>query len=282
MTLGQKIKKLRTERKMTQAVLSDDLITRNMLSQIENDVALPSLPTLIELARRLGVSPGHLLAETDDDPVPYKDEKMPRILRLFKDKKYEECAEEIRTIFGDRGDDEIWLVYAEACLCAAQNALASGAMTTADRYCGEVLTASEQTVFDTRALKARALLLSAAAKNPQSPRLELSEDDYLRYTVELSGEELYRYLCDDSAYAYRAEQLAVHAKARHLMQEQRFRDAYNLLEEYVTRESAAQIGAFVLFRIYGDMETCARNTRDFENAYRMSVKRLSMLSAFRT
>ena len=43
MNIGEKIKRLRTAKLMTQADLVGDVITRNMLSQIENGVANPSL-----------------------------------------------------------------------------------------------------------------------------------------------------------------------------------------------------------------------------------------------
>ena len=53
MTLGQKLKQTRLARGMTQSQVVGDRITRNMLSQIENDLASPSVGTLEYLARRL-------------------------------------------------------------------------------------------------------------------------------------------------------------------------------------------------------------------------------------
>ena len=67
--IGEKIHRLRVKRKMTQAELAGDQITRNMLSRVENGAALPSLPTVWYLADRLGVPAGFLLAEGDDDRV---------------------------------------------------------------------------------------------------------------------------------------------------------------------------------------------------------------------
>ena len=55
MDIGRKIKTIRVEKLMTQKELSGELITRNMLSQIENGVAQPSLSTVSYLAERLGV-----------------------------------------------------------------------------------------------------------------------------------------------------------------------------------------------------------------------------------
>ena len=47
MTLGQKLKQTRLARGMTQSQVVGDRITRNMLSQIENDLASPSVGTNI-------------------------------------------------------------------------------------------------------------------------------------------------------------------------------------------------------------------------------------------
>ena len=43
MNVGEKIRKLRLEKMMTQSELSGDQVTRNMLSLIEKDKAVPSL-----------------------------------------------------------------------------------------------------------------------------------------------------------------------------------------------------------------------------------------------
>ena len=63
MTTGEKIKALRVGKKLTQAELTDGIITRNMLSQIENGLANPSIGTLRSLAERLGVPLEYLLSE---------------------------------------------------------------------------------------------------------------------------------------------------------------------------------------------------------------------------
>ena len=46
MKIGEKIKKLRTAKLMTQSDLVGNEITRNMLSRIENGAANPSLETI--------------------------------------------------------------------------------------------------------------------------------------------------------------------------------------------------------------------------------------------
>ena len=53
MELGQRIRQLRLSKGMSQRQLCGDVITRNMLSQIENGSARPSMDTLSYLAARL-------------------------------------------------------------------------------------------------------------------------------------------------------------------------------------------------------------------------------------
>lgn len=53
MTLGEKLKLARLEAGLSQRALCGDMITRNMLSQIEHGTAKPSMDTLRYLAKRL-------------------------------------------------------------------------------------------------------------------------------------------------------------------------------------------------------------------------------------
>lgn len=69
MTLGQKVRELRLAKQLTQRELAGDFITRNMLSQIENGSAMPSMKTMEYLAEKLGKSIGYFLddkKETSD------------------------------------------------------------------------------------------------------------------------------------------------------------------------------------------------------------------------
>ncbi len=63
MTLGQRLKQARLEAGLSQRQLCGDTITRNMLSQIENGAARPSMDTLAYLAAQLGKSVSFFLEE---------------------------------------------------------------------------------------------------------------------------------------------------------------------------------------------------------------------------
>lgn len=63
MTLGEKIKHARLEAGMSQRQLCGEEVTRNMLSQIENGSARPSMATLSYFAARLGKTVSYFLEE---------------------------------------------------------------------------------------------------------------------------------------------------------------------------------------------------------------------------
>ncbi len=63
MSLGNRIKAARIEAGLSQRALCGDRITRNMLSQIENGIAKPSVKTLEYLAEQLGRPVSYFLEE---------------------------------------------------------------------------------------------------------------------------------------------------------------------------------------------------------------------------
>lgn len=66
-SLGQKMRRLRTTRKLTQKQLADQVgISYSLVAQIESDKVKPAISTLTKLARQLGVSPCYFLT---DDPA---------------------------------------------------------------------------------------------------------------------------------------------------------------------------------------------------------------------
>lgn len=68
MELGQRIRQARLDAGLSQRQLCGDTITRNMLSQIENGSARPSMSTLQYLADRLGKPISFFLEETVASP----------------------------------------------------------------------------------------------------------------------------------------------------------------------------------------------------------------------
>ena len=68
MELGQRIKAARLEAGLSQRQLCGDRITRNMLSQIENGTARPSMDTLVYIAHQMGRPVGYFLEGEEGSP----------------------------------------------------------------------------------------------------------------------------------------------------------------------------------------------------------------------
>lgn len=66
MELGEKILQARTVAGLSQRQLCGDMITRNMLSQIEHGTAQPSMKTLAYLAEKLGKPISYFLEDAQD------------------------------------------------------------------------------------------------------------------------------------------------------------------------------------------------------------------------
>ncbi|MCL2703334.1 MAG: helix-turn-helix domain-containing protein [Defluviitaleaceae bacterium] len=68
-SLGQRIREVRLQKKLTQTDVVGDYMTRNMLSKIENGSAAPSVRTLEFLAVALDVPVSYFLDGSDREPV---------------------------------------------------------------------------------------------------------------------------------------------------------------------------------------------------------------------
>ena len=113
MTIGEKIRKRRTELLLTQEAASSGIVTRNMLSLIENGGASPSLETLSKLAKRLELPVEYLISDGDDLFPFLKFKNAERIRYLFRASRYAECAELISTLGGS--DDETEYLLTDCC-----------------------------------------------------------------------------------------------------------------------------------------------------------------------
>jgi transcriptional regulator with XRE-family HTH domain len=87
MDLGAKLLNARLEAGLSQRALCGDQITRNMLSQIENGSARPSMDTLSYLANRLGKSVSYFL---EDGQVSPNLETMERAREAYRQGRYRE------------------------------------------------------------------------------------------------------------------------------------------------------------------------------------------------
>ena len=125
MKIGEKIKKLRTDKLMTQSELVGTEITRNMLSRIENGAANPSLETIRYIAGRLNVSPGYLLAEEGDERLYVKYSEINNIKKAFMTEDFKICRDMCLNSKSEN-DDEIQMILSECNLAIAIEEFNSG------------------------------------------------------------------------------------------------------------------------------------------------------------
>lgn len=281
MTLGQKIRALRKDKKMTQSVLAGTEITRNMLSRIESGDALPSLPTLLYLAQRLRVPAGYFLSDNASLLSYKKEEFLPAIKHYYSLGNYKEVLRLYRRDF-EEADDELAFLVARSALECAREALHRGTVKIATEHLSLAKEMKEKTVYADARFDALIALLSATIENIQLPRFALTGSSYEVLAAESTWGELYRYLSEKTAgYTFRDPVLAAHVAAKELLARGKYKDALTALTAIEEQKSTPGFSVLVLFRLYGDIEACHKELYNYEEAYRYASKRLSLLAAFR-
>ena len=126
MTLGEKIKQARLEAGLSQRQLCGEEVTRNMLSQIENGAAKPSMKTLSYFAARLGKTVSYFLEE--DTVLSPNQEVMTLARKAVGEKDFQAAAEILGDYRGPDGtfDGEFTLLHRITALELARAAIADG------------------------------------------------------------------------------------------------------------------------------------------------------------
>lgn len=159
MELGQRLKQARLEVGLSQRQLCGEHLTRNMLSQIENGSALPSMNTLSYLAGRLGRPISFFLEEETASP------NQARILEAraaFVAGEYVEALSKLQEYKSPDSvfDPEYYLLRSLCCIHLAE--------TQADTaLLAEAAESGSQTPYYTKDLERRRLLAMADAAPDQ-------------------------------------------------------------------------------------------------------------------
>ena len=279
MTLGKKIKKLRTEKKITQSRLCSGKITRNMLSEIECDKASPSLGTLSFIADRLGVSLSYLLSDDDSSFYYEKKDKINEIKKHFSLKEYQKCID--LTLFLKETDDELAYILAHCYFEIARKRILDGSLNSGYNNLQKSMEFCQKTIYDTSRIKNLTIMYSALSKNIQSPLLEF-DSQLFSENLDLDFDyEFYKYLIQDYSHSFSSPIFSKHIAAKDLMKTRKYREAIDLLTE-VENLSKTNYNAHVVFSVYSDLESCYKQIVDFESAYRYASKRLSLIEGFKT
>ena len=159
MELSQKLKQARLDAGLSQKALCGDRITRNMLSQIENGSARPSMDTLRYLAMRLGKPLSYFL---EDDAVTSPNQALMEKVRTA-------IPSDALHLLGDYKDPdptfdaERWFLEALACLSLAEDALAQDKQGYARSLLERAATAGSRTPYYKPETERRRLLLCGFA-----------------------------------------------------------------------------------------------------------------------
>jgi transcriptional regulator with XRE-family HTH domain len=295
MEIGKKIKRLRTEKLITQSELVGDEITRNMLSRIENGAALPSLGTVVYLAKKLGVPAGYLLSEGDEEFIFHKTAAIKNIKRAYVDKNFELCRDICLTTF-DELDDELELILTDCCIGIAEERIRSGRLHEACNYLDEAIGHAEKTMFDTTT-QSNSIAIMFEMLKAISPALDSNETDtiisedlfhpavfgniFCKYITVILDIDKYRLFTDDIAKhsdnIHSEDEILyiMHLQARKQIVDGDFKSALITLRSIIDAETVPE--RLLLYMACADMEICCRETDDYKGAYEFSQNKLEIL-----
>ena len=157
--LGQRLKDARIEAGLSQRQLCGDVITRNMLSQIESGKARPSMQTLQYLAQMLGKPVSWFLdelpPEIPEDPTPEQARE------YYRQRKYQECLELLDTCQQTESGEEaeLWLLRTLCQLALAKKSIEAEKFHYAQSLLEKAALSGKHTIYYTPSLERERVLL---------------------------------------------------------------------------------------------------------------------------
>lgn len=293
MNLGQKIKYLRGEKMMTQKELAGNEITRNMLSQIENGAAQPSLSTITYLAAKLGVPAGYLLSEGDEEFIYNKTAAMKDIKRAYADGNFELCRDICLEAF-DEFDDELELILTDSCLGLAIECAINGKLYKACRLLDEAWTHAEKTMYSTVCQRNTVRIVSGFL-GEISPTLDSYEADtenvdlvtnpalydnmFAKYASVMIAGGKYdvagELLCSNKRHSEYDDLFLAHLEVKRYMVGGKYKDAHRLLVKIIDGEVIPP--RLLLYLACCDMEICCKEGGDYKGAYEFANNKMEIL-----
>ena len=278
MTIGEKIRRARIEKKMTQSDVGDDKITRNMISAIESDKALPSLDTLMHITAKLELPIAYLLSDETDLSTYRKNELIADARAAFADKRYADCI----SIIEDMGamDDELAYLSSYSNFELGVAMARRGSFMSAEKHLTAACEYAKKTVYDTRAVEFKIPLYMSFVKNVNAPLLDLDIDAFYSAADETADIEFFKYVCNDTEYSYKHPFFKKHVAAKIKMRERKYYEAISMLTEIAESRASFEYNAYLMYGVYSDLDSCYKQIHDFENAYKYAEKRISMMEGF--
>ena len=272
--MGKKIRALRLEKGMTQAALAGDTVTRNMLSQIENGLAQPSVATIIELAEKLDVPTAYFFSEETDLGVFLKISAIAKVRKAFSDGEFGKCIYRLDRL--GVSDEETEYLYAKSFFGVAVAYYREGKLRAAREHFEKALLHAEKThyVGDEflcpvhRYLAAIRFVCDKEAIDPRETPAEIRDCMAdLDYAGAVSGS-----FSDCAAGC--ASLYEKHLDVRKRMDSD---DPAALIEELraIMDDIDAKRYAVLRYFVLSDMENLAQRVGDFKCAYECARERLA-------
>lgn len=264
MELGSRIRQARLEAGLSQRQLCGDTITRNMLSQIENGSARPSMDTLRYFAEQLGRPISFFL---DEQAVASPNQTLMDAARQAELHRVPEILEDYRNpdpIF----DRERWLLEALGYLAMARKALEETRLGYACSLLEKAAWAGDRTPYYTPELERTRLLLLYEAGGAPAPVV-------IEGLPDLQPELLVRAAAAlDAGMSARCQQILQAAEEPHSPQWHMLSgDAYMAQKDY-TRAAEHYLLAEPQYaqKLWGKLERCYREMEDYKMAYHYACK----------
>ena len=288
MEIGEKIKSLRLAKHMTQAELAGDQITRNMLSLVENGSALPSLPTVIYLSERLGISAGMLLAREEEEAMYRKISELPNIKSLYAAGEYRLCIDICESLPHEQMDDEINLVLSKCWFELAKESFNMGHLHRCVHSFDKACEYSRKTIYSDEGLFSMIATyfeymlrlsptLSSDAGNDAYDGRQICTDEFCRYAISIKAYDDGSYEAEMHGFELSesgTESFSEHLKARSEMKNGDFSSAKIRLKRLLNGELECCV---IMYDIFKDLEECCRLTDDYRGAYEYSVDKVNLL-----
>lgn len=272
MTIGEKIKSLRKERGMTQAELSDGIVTRNMLSLIENGSARPSLSTARAFAERLGVPAEYLISDSDTATAFCKLDTIKSLKNMLAAGEYDGCLAKAEALA--ENDDEISLIIIICAMHLGEKRFNRREIAEARDLFARALENSEKTIYISKEEKAKikryyAMCDSIISRKSftDAPHFSYGEcDEACAYLAALSGVDVATELLP----AHRS-----HVAAVKLMRSGRYGEAARAIFDQL-RIAGDKLTKYCLLQ---SLEECFRKSGDFKGAIESAEKKREAYSA---
>ena len=278
MTLGEKIRSARLKEQLTQSEVADDRITRNMISAIESDKALPSLDTLLHIAAKLNLPVAYLISDENDVSSYRKNELIGEIRSAFSSKHYAECIALIEST--GAMDDELAYILTYSHYEIGVSMARRGSFMSAEKHLIAAVDYAAKTVYDTKGIECKIPLYISFVKNVNAPLLDFNIDAFVSGVDEIMDFEFFKYVSNDTEYQYKNPIFKKHIAAKLKIRERKYYDAIALLLDIAESKSSFEYNAYLMYGVYSDLDNCYKQIFDFENAYKYSGKRISMMEGF--